>query len=168
MMSALDVILHPTDFSAYSDQAFQLACSVARDQLASLVVVHVLPLESGQESDSDEDRINQNGPVVSNCREQFCRMNAQAGDIPISFRLVFGFAVGAILNVAHEENADLIVIASHQQNRFTFQLHGSVAEGVLRQTHCPVMCLRQPIELSTTPFMSPTTAETTNESPCAP
>ena len=34
-------ILHPTDFSAYSETAFRLACAVARDYDASLVVLHV-------------------------------------------------------------------------------------------------------------------------------
>lgn len=143
-MSSFDVILHPTDFSDDSDQAFRLACSLARDQFASLVVAHVLPPASCPECDSDADLTNEDGPIVRNCREQFRRMTAHAGDIPISFRIVLGYAVGAILNVAHEENADLIVIASHQHPLFHLQLHGSVAEGVLRQTHCPVMILRQP------------------------
>ena len=141
-MSSFDVILFPTDFSEDSDQAFQLACSLGRDQFSSLVVAHVLPPTNGPES--EEDVIKDDGPVVRECREHFCRLKALAGDIPISFRIVFGYAVGAILNVAHEEHADLIVIASHQHTRFHLQLHGSVAEGVLRQSHCPVMILRQP------------------------
>ena len=143
-MSTFDVILHPTDFSEDSDQAFQLACSVARDQFASLVVVHVLPPEGCPERTSDDAPINEEWPVIQNCREKFCKMKALAGDIPISFRIVFGYSVGAILNVAHEEKIDLIVIASHQHSRFHLQLHGSIAEGLLRQTHCPILVLRQP------------------------
>ena len=56
-MSTYDVILHPTDFSEDSDQAFQLACNMARDQFASLVVVHALPPEgrSYEEPDADLD-----------------------------------------------------------------------------------------------------------------
>ena len=141
-MNSFDVILIPTDFSEDSDQAFQLACSLARDQFASLVVVHVLP--PSNTPGSDLDVIKEDGPLIHRCREHFCRLKANAGDIPISFRIVFGYAVGAILNVAIEESADLIVIASHQHSRFHLQLHGSVAEGVLRQAHCPVMILKQP------------------------
>jgi nucleotide-binding universal stress UspA family protein len=141
-MDSFDVILFPTDFSDDSEQAFNLACSLARDQFSSLVVVHVLPPLNVP--DKGTEVITEDGPLVHECREQFCRLKALAGDIPISFRIVFGYAVGSILNVAHEENADLIVIASHQHSRFHLQLHGSVAEGVLRQAHCPVMILRQP------------------------
>ncbi len=143
-MSTFDIILHPTDFSEDSERAFQLACSVARDQFASMVVVHVLPPEAFPDRQSDNVAIDEKLPVVRECHEHFCRMKAEAGEIPISFRIVRGYSVGAILNVAYEENADLIVIASHHHCRFHLQVHGSVAEGLLRQTHCPVLVLRHP------------------------
>lgn len=143
-MGAYDVILHPTDFSEESDQAFQLACNMARDQFATLVVVHVLPAASCPNCDSDADLSEDQGPIMQDCRQHFNRMRAQAADVPISFRVVLGNAVGSILRVAHEEKADLIVIASHRHSQFHLQLHGSVAEGLLRQTHCPVVVLRQP------------------------
>jgi nucleotide-binding universal stress UspA family protein len=69
-----------------------------------------------------------------------------AEDIPMSFRIVKGYAVGSILNVAHDEDADMIVINSSNHRQSHFQLHGNVAEGVLRQAHCPVCCCRQPVK----------------------
>ncbi len=144
-MSSYDVILHPTDFSEDSDLAFQLACSIARDQFASVVVVHVLPPEFCPDGQSNDVALDTDLPMVRDCHDNFCRMKAQAGDLPISFRIVRGYSVGAILNVAHEENADLMVIASHQHTRFHLQVHGSVAEGLLRQSHCPLMVLRHPV-----------------------
>ena len=143
-MNMFDVILHPTDFSTDSDQAFLLACSIARDQFAELVVVHVLAPSNFSGGESDEDLLSENLPAVRECREHFQRMRSIAGDIPLSFRISVGYAVGTILNVAREEKADLILIASHQHSPFQLQLHGSVAEGVLRQAHCQVLCLRQP------------------------
>ncbi len=150
-MSSCDVILLPTDFSQDSDQAFELACSVARDQVASLVVVHVLSPETWPAHVPKAGPINEASPVVLDCRQQFKQLNARAADIPISFRIVSGHAVGAIIEVAHDEHADLIVIASHQHSRFHEQLHGSVAEGLLRQSHCPLMVLRQPTKRSVNP-----------------
>ena len=151
-MSTFDIILHPTDFSEDSERAFQLACSVARDQFASMVVVHVLPPETFPDRQSDDIAIDEELPIVCECYEHFCRMKAQAGEMPISFRIVRGYPVGAIQNVAYEENADLIVVASHNQSRFHLQVHGSGAEGLLRQTHGPVLVLRHP-----TPNPSPPT-----------
>ena len=143
-MNTFDVILHPTDFSTDSDQAFQLACGIARDQFSELVVVHVLAPSNCPDRDSDADLLKEDRPAIRNCREQFQRMRSLAGDIPLSFRIVLGYAVGTILNVARQENADLIVVASHQHSQFHLQLHGSIAEGVLRLANCPVLCLRQP------------------------
>lgn len=141
-MSTFDVVLHPTDFSPEDDEAFQLACNIARDHFASLVVVHVMPPATNLDEESES--VDENDPLVCKCHEHFQRMRRLAVDIPITFRLVAGYPVGMILNVAHEQGADLIVIASEHHHRNHFQLHGSIADGVLRQAHCPVCCLRQP------------------------
>jgi hypothetical protein len=39
-MLGIRTILHPTDFSEYSNYAFRLACSLARDSGARLIVLH--------------------------------------------------------------------------------------------------------------------------------
>ena len=41
-MLAVNTILHPTDFSERSQYAFWLACPLARDYGARLIVVHVV------------------------------------------------------------------------------------------------------------------------------
>jgi nucleotide-binding universal stress UspA family protein len=153
-VSSFDVILHPTDFTEESEQAFSLACSIARDQFASLVIAHILPAECRPADAATDDSIDESSPMIRCCREKIVKMKAVAGDLPVSFRITYGYSVAAILNIAHEEKADLIVIASHQQSRFHLQLHGSVAEGILRQAHCPVLILRQPVSS----FISSTTA----------
>ena len=42
-MLPLATILHPTDFSEHSEFAFRLACALARDYKARLVLLHVMP-----------------------------------------------------------------------------------------------------------------------------
>ncbi|WP_157605173.1 universal stress protein [Schlesneria paludicola] len=144
IMAAIDVVLHPTDFSTQADQAFHLACSIARDHFARLVVLHVLPHSNEAPDDEDLALVDEASTEYLKCRESFQQMCAMAGDVPVTFRLVKGYPVGMILKVAREEDADLIVIASEQHRQSPFRLHGSVAEGVFRQSHCPVFCLRQP------------------------
>src|ERR1017187_7219799 len=41
-MLSIKTILHPTDFSEPSEYAFQMACSLASDDQAQLVIVHVI------------------------------------------------------------------------------------------------------------------------------
>jgi nucleotide-binding universal stress UspA family protein len=43
-MAETPIILFATDFSPWSEHAFPLACSVARDRGARLVILHVYPL----------------------------------------------------------------------------------------------------------------------------
>ena len=143
-MAAIDVVLHATDFSQQADQAFHLACSIARDHFARLIVLHVLPYSADIADDAVPVSPDEDSPEFDQCRENFQQMCVAAGDVPLSFRLVRGYPVGMILKVAKEEDADLIVIASEQHRQSPFRLHGSVAEGVFRQSHCPVFCLRQP------------------------
>ncbi len=142
-MNAFDVILHPTDFSDNADQAFQFACGIARDQFSKMIVLHaILPTSSPEGPDTDP--LSESRPAIRHCREQFQRLKALAGDVPLTFRIALGYPVEVILEIAQQENVNVIVMASHRQSQFHLQLHGSVAEGVLRQAQCPVLCLRQP------------------------
>jgi glycine betaine transporter len=150
-MITFNVILHSTDFSAESDQAFDLACCIAREHCARLIVLHVLPPAADSNRDSDSVLLSEDSALSLRCREQFDRLKSLAGSTPLTFRVVLGYSVGMILNVARQEGVDLIVLASHGHSQSPFQLHGSVAEGVLRQAHCPVFCLRQPSSGGCTP-----------------
>ncbi|MGB8036306.1 MAG: universal stress protein, partial [Nitrososphaeraceae archaeon] len=50
--------------------------------------------------------------------------------------------VGAIINYSEEEKANLIVIGTRGRSGFKKMLLGSVAAGVVRYAHCPVMVLK--------------------------
>lgn len=152
-MSQFGVVLIATDFSVESDQAFHVACDIARSQCARLVVLHVIPRFSLSDADAetalDPYEVNEAWPAVRECRNQFERLQKLSDGILSTYRVVVGYPVGMILNVARQEEADLIVIASHQGRHYSFQLHGPVSEGVLKQAHCPVLCLRQPNSCAT-------------------
>ena len=42
-MLPIRTILHPTDFTEHANYAFQMACALARDYGAEIVVLHVYP-----------------------------------------------------------------------------------------------------------------------------
>ncbi len=139
-MRPIKIILHPTDFTPASEEAFRVACGLARDRFALLIVLHVLPPSQYMEPESSlrPDDVSDR----RTCQVRFQQMAALAGDIPISFQIATGYAVGIISEIARNEQADLIVLASHHQKLPLLQLHGSVAEGLLRLAPCPVLCLR--------------------------
>jgi nucleotide-binding universal stress UspA family protein len=48
-----------------------------------------------------------------------------------------------ILNAAVKEHADMIVVGTHGRTGLSHLLMGSVAEKVIREAPCPVLCARQ-------------------------
>ncbi len=57
-------------------------------------------------------------------------------------RREIGHPVDRILAIAHDENADLIVLGSRGLNNWQTLLLGSVSDGVLRHASCPVLIMR--------------------------
>jgi len=139
----IQTILHPTDFSPSSGQAFQLACSLARDHGARLMVLHVV-----------DQPIAAYGGVMTAppppppmeerkaAQEKLHQLRLTDLKLPIETRLVEGDPVMWILQVAKENNYDLIVMGTHGRTGLSRLLMGSVAEKVLRSALCPVMTVK--------------------------
>jgi len=141
-MLAVNTILHPTDFSERSQYAFWLACSLARDYGARLVVLHVaVPAvvygEGVVVPPSPEE-------LRAATQEQLDRLQAPRADVRAERRLAEGDAVEEILRVAKEANADLIVMGTHGRTGLGRLLMGSVAEQVVRRASCPVLTVKAP------------------------
>jgi nucleotide-binding universal stress UspA family protein len=58
--------------------------------------------------------------------------------------ILFGKAFAEILKFAKEENADLIVMATHGRGAISHLLMGSTAEKVVRKASCPVLTVKHP------------------------
>ena len=142
-MLAVHTILHPTDFSEHSKYAFWLACALARDYGARLVIVHVVAAPA---------IVYGEGVVPPNAeelraaaREQLDGLRVPQGNVRAERRLQEGDAVTAILGVAQELHADLIVMGTHGRTGLGRLLMGSVAEQVVRKASCPVLTVKMPL-----------------------
>jgi nucleotide-binding universal stress UspA family protein len=140
-MLTVQTILHPTDFSEQSDNAFRLATSLARDYGARLVVVHVgrspvvMPLTGVVPPDPEAYRKE----LAANLRQY------QAPGIRVEPRLLLdGDPAGGILQIARECQCDLIVMGTHGRTGLGHLLMGSVAEQVVRKAPCPVLTIKTP------------------------
>jgi nucleotide-binding universal stress UspA family protein len=127
-------ILHPTDFSASSDCALRLACSLAREQSAQLTVLHVVHASLAAEKRGFGEELG----------EELNRMKIPDAQIRAERRLEEGDPVTQILRVAGEENCDLIVIGTHGRTGLGRLLMGSVAEQVVRKATCSVLTVKTP------------------------
>jgi nucleotide-binding universal stress UspA family protein len=139
-MLTIRTILHPTDFSERSEHAFHLACSLARDHGARVVLLHVVSIPV----------VAYEGvvlpPPIEEATEDAKRRLSQMkpAGIPVEHRVAEGDAAEMILRVAEEVHADLIVMGTHGRTGLSRLLMGSVAEQVVRRAPCPVLTMKAP------------------------
>jgi len=141
-MLALRTILHPTDFSERAQYAFGLACGLARDYGARLILLHVAeppPAVYGEGvvlPGIDELRASE--------QEELDRLAVPPDLANVERRLEDGSAIEEIIRVARETHADLIVLGTHGRTGLGRLLMGSVAEQVMRRAPCPVLTVKTP------------------------
>jgi nucleotide-binding universal stress UspA family protein len=148
-MLPIRTILHPTDFSARSADAFQLACSLARDYGARLIVLHVKsPVFVYGEAPA---MLPEPPDVLQKLREQLAQIQPPDAGVSVQHLLKEGEAATTILHAAQEAQADLVVMGTHGRTGFSRLLMGSVAEEVVRKASCPVLTVKTPLEKISTP-----------------
>jgi universal stress protein A len=145
-MFPLRTILHPTDFSENSAMALRLACSLARDHGARLVLLHVLPpplvvFEGGVVPEPSWD--------YPDLHHKF--RNLTPGDVQVATEphVVEGDPATEIVRLAKKLPCDMIVMGTHGRRGLCRLLMGSVAESVLRNAPCPVLIVNQGLTEST-------------------
>jgi nucleotide-binding universal stress UspA family protein len=144
-MLPIHTILHPTDFSDRSENAFHLACSLARDYGARLVILHVVVppmVVYGEGVVPPEPDL-----LLQEANDQLNRLPIPQEGIRTERRFQEGDSVAEILRVAQDINADLIVMGTHGRTGLARLLMGSVAEQVVRQASCPVLTVTAPFAL---------------------
>jgi len=135
----LKKILVPVDFSHCSRRALQFAVSLAVDADAEVVLLHVCektpPSLKIFESIFAEKNFNEQalddldawlGLVAGQCRAKAIFRAASS-------------ASREILNLAAQQEVDLIVMGRHSRSRFDRLLLGSTAEQVFRSAPCAVL-----------------------------
>lgn len=141
-MLSFRTILHPTDFSECSNYAFQIACSLAREHGARIVLAHVTssvviaaPFVTIPPEPVD---------VREQLQKELADLQPSEPGLAIDRYLRDGDPATEILSLAHDVGADLIVMGTHGRTGLGRLLMGSVAEQVLRKASCPVLTVKAP------------------------
>jgi nucleotide-binding universal stress UspA family protein len=121
----LNTILVPTDFLEPSDVALQIAIDLAKQQNASIHLLHVLPFRK-----------------IADEKEMIERQLAkfpEAKSVHIVPEIRKGIIYKEILKVQTEKNIDLIIIARHKKAKSLFTFFRSVTEKVKKYAQCSVL-----------------------------
>ncbi|GIW82967.1 MAG: universal stress protein UspA [Gemmatales bacterium] len=135
-------ILHPTDFSEYSRPAFEVACSLARDNKAELHLAHVIPpivvgYGHGVVPPDPDVRRREVEQMLES-------LKAEAAPLSVTIHVEDGEAAPAVLSLADRIHCDLIVLGTHGRTGLARLLMGSIAEAIVRKAKCPVLTVKIP------------------------
>ena len=133
-------VVVPVDFSEDSLAAVETAFELTADP-AGIRVVHVLPEAAMMDPDAvwlEIDNANRTQRTTEALRD--CLPGEKYERIQIEIE--FGDPGYRIADFAQRVHAELIVIPSHGRTGLGRMLLGSVAERVIRLSHCPVLVLR--------------------------
>jgi nucleotide-binding universal stress UspA family protein/quercetin dioxygenase-like cupin family protein len=143
-MPQIQTILHPTDFSENSRFAFETACALARDNHATLLVLHVMmptvsPVVDAPPPDPHHPAESQGSPA------RFPWPQPSDPRTRVEHRLAEGDPAAEVLRLSEASRCDLIVLGTHGRTGLVRLLTGSVAEEVLRKAECPVLVVKAPV-----------------------
>ena len=134
-------VVVPVDFSDDSLAAVDTALELVADP-SGVQVIHVLPEASMMDPDPvwlEIDNANRSERTVEALRERLPGEKYERVQVEIEF----GDPGYRIADFAQRVCAELIVIPSHGRTGLKHMLLGSVAERVVRLSHCPVLVLRK-------------------------
>jgi nucleotide-binding universal stress UspA family protein len=143
-MLPIRTILHPTDFSEQSAYAFEVACSLARDYGARLLLLHVQPLGVVYGGE-----LNALPPYPTVARQELharlCQLQPPHPSLPVDRLVLEGLPAAEIVAMAEKIPCDLIVMGTHGRTGLGRMVMGSVAEQVVRKASCPVLTVKSPL-----------------------
>jgi len=151
-MRPIKTILHPTDFSTPCEVALQIACTLANEPDAPLILLHVVPRSVPETRGSATGPTGASGRSPRNHKAYWEEMRRKLDDLPlpglkarVEHMLAEGGPAAAILRAANEHSCDLIVMGTHGWTGVARRMMGSVAEEVIQLAPCPVVMVRDPL-----------------------
>lgn len=141
----LERILVPVDFSDCSLDALEYAVVMAQQAKASIILLHVLePVSYGLDFTLSHIRTREQVRESWTKRLKELTSSHLHSHVAMEFQLRGGLPADSILDSAQTLPCDLIVMGTHGRRGISHTISGSVAEAVLRKSHCPVIAVRSP------------------------
>ncbi len=144
-MARIAKILLAVDFSETSDKITEYAKLLAGSMDAELMVIYSAPSLSQYVGFHVPPSSIDNfvGEIVSGAEKTMeTFLNEHFEGFTVKGKVVNGYPAEEILNMAKEENCDLIVMGTHGRTGIDRILFGSVAEKVVKCSEIPVLTVR--------------------------
>ena len=136
-----ETVVVPVDFSDPSLEALDTGLDLV-DEAAHVHVIHVLPVLAATEPGVIWDTVDDHGRC-EHAKEALTHWLAKDRYQGVTIEAVVGDPGHEVADYAQRVGADLIVLPSHGRTGLRRMLIGSVAERVVRLSHCPVLVMRR-------------------------
>ncbi len=151
IMSQVKKILFPTDFSPTAQNAFKHCLILADYYQAKIEVLHVVFPEYAAmdvpvvSMATTREKVDAAVPVMHSFLElglsQTQALYAFQAIPRVEEKVEIGIAIGTIVKMANEHDADLIMMGTKGSHNTLEKAFGSVSTGVIEQAKCPVMLI---------------------------
>ena len=140
-------IVVASDFSKASRRAFATAVKTAKQNGATLTIVHVLipfvPIGPDQFVGPETwTEIEKSAHDWAARKLEALAARAKAAGVRAKVLLAEGQPAKEVTRIARKLHADLLVVGTHGRTGFTKLLLGSIASQVVASSRCPVMAVR--------------------------
>lgn len=143
-----NTLLVPLDGSAQAEQALPLASRIARHAGSTLLLLRVInPTNDVRMFVTEPLALAPDGtmePDLLDAAAYLARLatTPELSDVKLSLGIVSGIAASCILDIAQEQQVDMIVMRSHGYTGAKRWMMGSVAQKVARHSPIPVLIVR--------------------------
>jgi len=143
-----DEIIVPIDGSPFGELALPIALGIACKSGGEVRVVTVVtPLPASQAAEEDaaleEERVSLAQDQAESYQVELQKRVILSGcDLPISCHVETGPVVEGLDEHTRKAGADLLVMTTHGRGPLRRAWLGSVADGLLRRTPCPILAVR--------------------------
>ncbi len=145
-VSELRRIVVPIDFSVFSHKALRVAVEAAWKYNSELHILHIIERHSFPSIYNEGVRRGKDWlhDVKARIQEEVEELLKKLGaeGVKTSLHISEGHPSREIITYAQENNADLIIVATHGLRGINYLLMGSVSEKVVRHSQCPVLTVK--------------------------
>lgn len=155
MLPEIKKVLFATGLGPNAPKIFSYALSLAEKYDSEVTVLNAIEpmtstgravidtfLAAGQAEEMRRNTVNDIRERLTMRLEEFCAKHAHTESHIKEIRVAEGRPEAAILQVADEINADLIVMGSHAHSKVSEILIGSTAQRVMQRSEIPVLLVR--------------------------
>lgn len=139
-------ILIPLDGSELAEAALVEACSLAQLNQAEIMLLQVIsPVDHLVANDNYIQFIDELLTMYKDSARQYLESvssREECKDLKVYLAIEIGSAAEIIIDYAHREPIDLIVMATHGRSGLQRWVYGSVADKVLCGANLPVLLVR--------------------------